>query len=990
MLFRSSLFFVAALAICPTFQSASYADCPLGEIQDCNGNCAPAEWVGDGLCDDGSFANNSGDPIFFNCSEFDCDGGDCAPDDCSDGEAAPGACCIGSSTCEDITAEQCATLGGLYLGDGVSCLTNVCPETSAGACCIGTACLKIPEAACAELGATFLAELDCADASCEVDLGICCLPGSVCLEISPSDCEMLQGRFIHDTTGLGCARNDIPCVGGPPCPEGHVSDCNGNCFPEAWLGNGTCDNHEQYLGRSIDLGCAETGFDLGDCGNPVTLGACCLHIGCLGLSHEDCLASGGQFLGTEVDCFDLPCGPTLQGDFNNNKEIDIEDLLATISGYGLCDPDSPLPCNGDSNLDGNVDINDILETISRWSTSLPFAVREEVVIYLDDNGEAQVPDFSQIPSEYIQAMPGEVVLTDQQPPAHTTVYSAGDVPGSVVIERFGETYQREVLFRVEDNFPPRIEPRFEYVENGATCYDTVAGVPEIDGEQTIIRTCSPVRLLPDAFDNADPHPLLRVYVGDTEVNPGYEIDIPGHHVIRYLAEDEHGNKSDRVTFLELNPIPLMKGEAAVTQVECAYDPVSETTDFDLTLAVLPATLGTSISDLTLSSATLILTDEYGSPVDLDNDDVLRISGSHDFEGNYSPETTEASFQDGWWQLRFRSSDPMTGEFYSLADCPVYGEFVATVRAGEPDEFEISARFPITAVSPADYVAYQDGFDGDEEDHDPEPETASCKCSFKSKWIRQRFLQRPLDQRVNGQDPSWLERYAGLSPFDWQDEMRGMEGSGRSNISAGSQTAISTYGYFRVWNDGHRRHCKSEFAVESRLRVKNKFFLSPAPRGLGRSFVQVGGLLAVDTSLGGAAAAKAAGMTRWNYTPNQIGLSESLPVLRIQNRGGSFSMVRESLLFENEPALVQGVHEQSDSDSETVPATEARRLDVGVSVSSIAVAQLHGGSGVRNQQDGRGFFKRDRLKVTIEGRWLATECETVDFDRILDGTEVDSD
>jgi hypothetical protein len=54
--------------------------CPSGQIQDCNGNCAPANWVGDGFCDDGSYSYN-GVPIYFNCEAFNCDGGDCQCDD---------------------------------------------------------------------------------------------------------------------------------------------------------------------------------------------------------------------------------------------------------------------------------------------------------------------------------------------------------------------------------------------------------------------------------------------------------------------------------------------------------------------------------------------------------------------------------------------------------------------------------------------------------------------------------------------------------------------------------------------------------------------------------------------------------------------------------------------------------------------------------------------------------------------------------------------
>ena len=50
--------------------------CTLGEVPDCNGVCAPAEWIGDGTCDDGTYLWN-GIPIYFNCEAFGCDGGDC-------------------------------------------------------------------------------------------------------------------------------------------------------------------------------------------------------------------------------------------------------------------------------------------------------------------------------------------------------------------------------------------------------------------------------------------------------------------------------------------------------------------------------------------------------------------------------------------------------------------------------------------------------------------------------------------------------------------------------------------------------------------------------------------------------------------------------------------------------------------------------------------------------------------------------------------------
>ena len=64
--------------------AVSGADCPStgtcapGEILDCNGNCAPAAWLGDGVCDNGTYLYR-GIPITFDCSKFSRDAGDCDP-----------------------------------------------------------------------------------------------------------------------------------------------------------------------------------------------------------------------------------------------------------------------------------------------------------------------------------------------------------------------------------------------------------------------------------------------------------------------------------------------------------------------------------------------------------------------------------------------------------------------------------------------------------------------------------------------------------------------------------------------------------------------------------------------------------------------------------------------------------------------------------------------------------------------------------------------
>ena len=51
-------------------------ECPVGQIEDCNGNCAPESWLGDTFCDDGTY-EFGGNQIYFNCEEFENDGSDC-------------------------------------------------------------------------------------------------------------------------------------------------------------------------------------------------------------------------------------------------------------------------------------------------------------------------------------------------------------------------------------------------------------------------------------------------------------------------------------------------------------------------------------------------------------------------------------------------------------------------------------------------------------------------------------------------------------------------------------------------------------------------------------------------------------------------------------------------------------------------------------------------------------------------------------------------
>ncbi|MGD8376983.1 MAG: multicopper oxidase domain-containing protein, partial [Acidobacteriota bacterium] len=81
-----------------------------------------------------------------------------------------GSCCTGS-TCQIVSAADCATLGGVYNGDGTPCTPNPCVEPS-GACCAddGT-CSEADQSVCEAGGGIFQGDgSTCAATECPINL----------------------------------------------------------------------------------------------------------------------------------------------------------------------------------------------------------------------------------------------------------------------------------------------------------------------------------------------------------------------------------------------------------------------------------------------------------------------------------------------------------------------------------------------------------------------------------------------------------------------------------------------------------------------------------------------------------------------------------------------------------------------------------------------------------------------------------------------------
>jgi YVTN family beta-propeller protein len=217
------------LILLVTFSISVFSQCPEGEMEDCNGNCYPSTWVGDGVCDDGYQF-----PSDFMCEEFNWDDGDCGCDagqvmDCN------GLCqnmsLIGDGTCHNDDAVDFAC--ALYNYDDGDC-PILCDEDEFLDCndvCFNNSVLEyLNNWHCSSTlwyGWLFdpnevEVNFDCA--TFMYDGGDCVVEGCP----NPNAINYYEHAEVDNGT----------CFYGT-CPEGTM-DCMGNCIPDNWIGTNDC------------------------------------------------------------------------------------------------------------------------------------------------------------------------------------------------------------------------------------------------------------------------------------------------------------------------------------------------------------------------------------------------------------------------------------------------------------------------------------------------------------------------------------------------------------------------------------------------------------------------------------------------------------------------------------------------------------------------------------------------------------------------------
>jgi hypothetical protein len=163
------------------------------------------------------------------------EGGLCGDVDCCDHSVVVGACCIEDiEQCQDVTNQVCSDLGGIFMGPGTDCETDICCYyVETGICCLNAS------------------QCNCCDSPIETQ-------DSCCQDLTYSECEYIGGSW-HASSGDGC----IPTVGGCQCGKSDIC---------AEIGTGAC---------CTDGVCSEV--EAGDCGGDFQgSGTSCSVISCGG------------------------------------------------------------------------------------------------------------------------------------------------------------------------------------------------------------------------------------------------------------------------------------------------------------------------------------------------------------------------------------------------------------------------------------------------------------------------------------------------------------------------------------------------------------------------------------------------------------------------------------------------------------------------------------------------------------------------------------
>lgn len=282
--------------------------------------------------------------------------------------AFDGACCVtggGAIFCNVVSADECASFGGVFHDENTECDPFPCNSTApTGACCAadGQTCFTSTEANCIGSGQTFLGVgSSCEPYPCDVGpIGACCLEDvRFCFVTSQAHCDIFKGAF-HE--GLECSDLDCGRVNTPPtgacCVLGPFGQSCSVTSEASCVANGGT-----YFGDDSACDPLPCNPGSGD------VGACCIIGGgaiiCSVLHESHCAQLGGSFKGAGAACDVKACQPSTAGDCTYDDSVNMDDLLTVINHWGMSGEPGTLVA--DLNVNGTVDIDDLLLVVNNWN-----------------------------------------------------------------------------------------------------------------------------------------------------------------------------------------------------------------------------------------------------------------------------------------------------------------------------------------------------------------------------------------------------------------------------------------------------------------------------------------------------------------------------------------------------------------------------------------------------------------------------------------------
>ncbi len=225
-------------------------------------------------------------------------------------------------------------------------------ESPPGACCLPDAsCLEVTETDCGVLEGAFEGEgTFCASTECPEAEEACCFNGGACLDLQPGNCES-AGAFPQGP-GTLCANTECFATGACCMPDGSCVDDAEQSTCEA--GDGLYQGHNSICD---DANC------------PAPTGACCFDNDfCLALTEDECISVEAAWAGPLTDCTDADgndiadaCENDCPEDIDGDSEVGPFDLALVLGFWGPCGG-----CDMDVDGDGVVGPLDLALVLGFW------------------------------------------------------------------------------------------------------------------------------------------------------------------------------------------------------------------------------------------------------------------------------------------------------------------------------------------------------------------------------------------------------------------------------------------------------------------------------------------------------------------------------------------------------------------------------------------------------------------------------------------------